>query len=149
MSLMDPGNRVNALCIRGMEAEGRGDLTTARHLFRQAWEQRTTSVEAAIAAHYVARHQDTADDALRWNQRAIDEALGSDVELVAGMLPSLYLNLGKSYEDNGDLDLARRNYQLASETSHVLGVDGYGRMIRSGINAALERTGKVGGDGLK
>jgi len=141
---MDPENPVNALCIQGMEAEGRGDPESARALFSQAWERRSNHTEAAVAAHYVARHQETASDTLLWNQRALDEAMIGDQESVSGFMPSLYLNLGKSHEDMGDLAAAREQYLLAEQASSALGDDGYGRMIRGGIAAAVERTAAAG-----
>lgn len=137
---MDPANPVTALCIQGMEAEGRGEPTRARGLFQQAWDQHTTSTEAAVAAHYLARHQDTDNDALHWNQRALDAALASDPASVAIMMPSLHLNLGRSHEDTGQLGPARHHYEQAAAASDVLGEDGYSQMTRNGITAALERT---------
>jgi hypothetical protein len=137
---LDPENPVNALCIQGMEAEGRGDPEDARALFARAWDRRSNHIEAAIAAHYVARHQDTAPETLLWNQRALDEAMSGDPQSVSGFLPSLHLNLGKSHEDMGDLAAAREQYLLAELASSALGNDGYGRMIRGGIGEALKRT---------
>lgn len=141
---LDPENPVNAWCIRGMKAEGRGDPESARALFARAWESRTNHIEAAIAAHYVARHQDTGEETLLWNRRALDEALAGDPALVSGLLPSLHLNLGRSLEDAGNVDAARRQYVLAEEAGHTLGDDGYGQMIRGGIAAALARTNPDG-----
>jgi hypothetical protein len=139
MDPLDPENPVNALCILGMEAEGRGDPGSARTLFTQAWELRSDHVEAAVAAHYLARHQDTAAEKLAWNRKALNEALAGDHKTVSGFLPSLHLNLGRSHEDTGDRDAAREQYLLAERACSVLGDDGYGRMIRAGIAAALER----------
>lgn len=136
---MDPTNPITALCIQGMEAEGRGDPVRARELFQQAWDQHTTTIEAAVAAHYLARHQDTADSTLAWTQRALDAALSSDPETIAAMTPSLHLNLGRSHELTGQRGLARHHYEQAAAASHVLGDDGYGQMTRQGIAAALQR----------
>jgi hypothetical protein len=140
---VDPENPVNALCILGMEAEGRGDPESARELFTRAWESRTNHIEAAIAAHYVARHQDSDAATLAWNRRALDEALAGDHASVSGFLPSLHLNLGKGYEDVGDIAAAREHYLLAERSAAALDDDGYGRMIRGGITAGLERTGPI------
>ena len=137
---LDPTNPITALCVQGMEAEGRGEPDRARDLFQQAWDQHATASEAAVAAHYLARHQSTEDDALLWNQRALDAALCGDPESLAVMLPSLHLNLGRSHEAAGQVGLAHHHYEQAAATSHVLGDDGYGRMTRSGIAGALERT---------
>lgn len=140
---MDPENPVNALCIEGLEAEGRGDPKSALELFCRAWDRRSNHIEAAVAAHYVARHQSTATEKLAWNRRALDEAMAGDRALVSGLMPSLHLNLGRSHEDLGDLAAARRQYLLAERACSALGGDGYGRMIRGGIAAALTRTDRA------
>ncbi len=142
---MDPENAVNALCARGMEAEGRGDPDAARDLFYQAWEERSNHIEAAIAAHYVARHQAGDNETLAWNQTALDEAMAGDPSAVSGLMPSLHLNLGKSFEDTGDMTSARVQYLLAERSVEALDDDGYGHMIRGGIVAALKRTEYVEG----
>lgn len=54
--------------------------------------------------------------------------------------PSLYLNIAKCYEDLNDSDNAYSNYQLASSYTNYLADDGYGKMIRSGIEGGLTRT---------
>lgn len=62
---MEPDNVVVKLCVLGMQAEGEGDAERAGRLFGEAWEAAQDDYEACIAAHYVARHQATAEDTLR------------------------------------------------------------------------------------
>jgi hypothetical protein len=143
MDPMDPTNTVNALCVQGMEDEGRGEMDLARSRYQEAWNRHQTPFEAAVAAHYLARVQETAEATLEWNRQALDEAMVCDPDLAKGLLPSLYLNLGKSHESLGDSTLARKHYLLAEESSSVLGDDPYGRMLRGGIAAALERTAAI------
>src|SRR3974390_1759904 len=112
---MDPTNAVVKLCAQGMEAEGRGNGTEATKLFAQAWAQGTNDFERCIAAHYVARHQPTAELSLRWNQEALDCASRVAEGSVAGFLAWLYLNLGKSNEDLENDDEARRLYECAAD----------------------------------
>ena len=54
-------------------------------------------------------------------------------------MPSLHLNLGKSYEDTGDLERAAASYRDAEACLDVLDDDGYGAMVRRGVAAGLER----------
>lgn len=56
-----------------------------------------------------------------------------------GFYPSLYLNLGHSYEDAGDRDEARRYYDLAAGCAGDLPDDGYSAMVRRGIGAGQRR----------
>ena len=54
---LNPENPVVLCCMRGMEAEQRGEPERARELFEQAWNERTSDFEGCIAAHYLARQQ--------------------------------------------------------------------------------------------
>jgi hypothetical protein len=139
-SPLDPDNPVAALVIEGMQAEAAGRPADAARLFDEAWTTRSTSAEAAVAAHYVARHQPTPDDTLAWNQRALDEAGRADPAVVAGWLPSLHLNLGRSWEDLGDVARARAHYVSAQAATPALDEDGYGQVVRGGIASGLART---------
>ena len=104
---MDPANPVIALCIAGAEAEFERRLEDAQALYERAWEARTDDYEACIAAHYVARFQDSATEALRWNQLALTHAEAVGDERVVDFLPSLYLSLAGSYEQIGDIETGR------------------------------------------
>lgn len=136
---LDPTNPVNALVIAGMEAEAQGRPDRARGVFMQAWTAHTTPIEGAIAAHYVARHQDSPAQTLEWNRRSLELVAEADTDVVASFLPSLHLNLGRSYEDVGDPDRALEHYRLADAATPALAQDGYGAMIRGGIAAAVDR----------
>ena len=61
--LIDPTNPVVALCSEGMAAEG--TPAEALRLFERAWAARRDDYDAAIAAHFVARHQASPEDTLR------------------------------------------------------------------------------------
>ncbi|GAA3166815.1 tetratricopeptide repeat protein [Nonomuraea salmonea] len=59
---------------------------------------------------------------------------GAGVPLsVAGLYPSLHLNLSECYRKLGDLDGAREHLQRARDEIHVLGDDDYGRLIKDGL----------------
>ena len=137
---IDRHNRVVRLCADGMEAEGNGMNALARSLFLEAYEMARDDYERCIAAHYVARHQETPFDTLRWNRIALDHADTSDDPRIIGFHPSLLLCLGRSYEAIGDPDEARRWYERAGTRTGDLSDDGYGRVVRAGVEAALVRT---------
>jgi hypothetical protein len=136
---MDPNNPIVRLCAEGMEWEMKGELDKASTLFMTAWEQSADDFEKSIAAHYVARHQKTASDTLRWNQESLDRANAVDDLRVQGFYPSLYLNMGKSHEDLGNREEAKRFYELASTQINQLSGDRYGDIVRDGIARGLQR----------
>jgi rifampin ADP-ribosylating transferase len=135
----DRDNKVIKLCAKGMQLEGEGKPANAGVLFTEAWNLATTDFEKFTAAHYVARHQKSIADKLKWDELALQYALGIDDETVKGTLPSLYLNIGKCYEDLDDFRNAKSNYQAASSFVSYLPDDGYGKMIEAGITNGLER----------
>jgi len=58
---------------------------------------------------------------------------------VAGLYPSLHLNLSECYRKLGDLDRAREQLQQAQTTIGALGDDGYTQMIKEGMEQVAER----------
>jgi hypothetical protein len=119
---MDNENPVVRLCVAVTQAEFAGRLDEARRLAWLAWQAATDDYEACIAAHYVARYQDTDEGALHWNQEALENAQAVKDGRVEAFYPSLYLNLGRAYENIGDEAAAQGYYALAAR----LGVDHQG-----------------------
>jgi tetratricopeptide (TPR) repeat protein len=111
---VDLNNPVVQLCIAGTQAEFAGRREDAVKLYGQAWEAAQDDYEACIAAHYVARFQDSPQETLRWNREALNRAEAVEFERVKDFYPSLYLNLGQSYELLGDPTEAKRYYDLAA-----------------------------------
>lgn len=135
----DPDNKIVKLCAAGMEKEGEGKAEEASILFMQAWDEAEDDFEKFTAAHYVARHQSTVEDKLKWDEAALGFALKLDDEQAKSAYPSLYLNIAKCYEDLKDTDNALKHYRLALSHADALPQEGYGNMIRSGILSGIER----------
>ena len=139
---IDPNNNVVKLCTQGMAMEGQGKPEEASKLFIKAWNEGANDFEKFTAAHYVARHQKSVADKLKWDETALQLALKIDDNAVKEAFPSLYLNIGKCYEDLNDFDKAKTNYQLALSFTHVLPDNGYANMIKGGITKGIERVTK-------
>lgn len=116
---MDTNNPVIKLCLAGTQAEFAGRIDDARAFFLQAWQTAHDDYEACIAAHYMARHQETPQAVLHWNQEALTRANTVGDERVQHFYPSLYVNMGHAYELLGDLAAAQRYYQLAADLGLV------------------------------
>jgi tetratricopeptide (TPR) repeat protein len=142
---MDPNNPVVKLCAQGIEVEMKGRRDEARSLFLQAWELRQDDVDACIAAHYIARHQETSAETLRWNELALKHALSASAVSIRSFYPSLYLNLGKSYEDLGDTSRARELYEQGERCLSDVPDGGYGDIVRQGLHNGLQRVRQEGG----
>ena len=133
----DPNNPIVQLCAQGMYLEGQPEK--ARRVFEQAWEEASNDFEKCIAAHYLARQQNSVAEKLRWDETALIVAHKVPGETVQDFFPSLYLNVGKDHEDLGNEDQAKANYLLAEAFSTYLSDDGYGSLIKLGIKNGLAR----------
>jgi tetratricopeptide (TPR) repeat protein len=120
----DPNNKVVKLCLQGMDFEGKNKPEEASRIFLQAWDEATNDFEKFTAAHYVARHQKNVSDKLKWLETVLQFALKINNNTVNGVFPSLYLNISKCYEDLGDLDKAKKNYELATSFKSKLSDNG-------------------------
>ena len=140
--IFDPESPVNRCCAEGQTHEGRGDLPAAQAGYRQAWNIAQTDLEKLTAAHYVARTMGDISEKLDWDLLALHIALRNPDGSLDALLPSLYLNTGKGHEDLQAFEPAGEHYQLALKYAPLLPDDGYGRMIRSGILAGLDRLRK-------
>jgi hypothetical protein len=59
---IDPQNVVVRYCAEGIQLEQSGLRDESLRLFILAWEKCTDAFEQTIAAHYLARHQKTAEE---------------------------------------------------------------------------------------
>ena len=143
---MDCNNPAVKLCAEGMRAEGEGRLEDARGLYERAWTGRKDDFEACVAVHYLARQQPAAEETFRWNKEALERADAAGAAgdgRVEGFYSSLYLNMGKSHEDLGDLNQARKCYEKAKD----LPDDGYRNLVKRGSASGLGRVGYPEEDG--
>jgi rifampin ADP-ribosylating transferase len=113
----NPANHVIQLCIQGIELEEKGKPEEASSIFRQAWTESTNDFEKFTSAYYVARHQETVRDKLKWLETSLQFALKINDVTVSGAFPSLYLNIAKCYEDLNDRERAKKSYELAHSYS--------------------------------
>ena len=130
--LFDTNNAVVALCVAGMSCEGTPEA--AKKLFEEAWEKRSDDFDAAIAAHYLARHQRTPSEKLHWDTLAVDHAEKVPNDGAKELFPSLYLNLASSLMATGRIDDARAIARTASVHIDSLPADGYREFLRMGID---------------
>jgi tetratricopeptide (TPR) repeat protein len=137
---IDPINPVVLLCAAGMERDGEPE--EARRLFQQAWDARRNDYDAAIAAHYLARHQPTPDETLRWNSLAVTHAERVVDGRTTELFPSLYLNLASSLAALGRLDEARIIIVRAKAHLETLRADGYREFLAYGISRLQARIGE-------
>ncbi len=62
---LDPNNPIVRLCVAGITGETEHRFDEALSLYMQAWGEASDDFELCIAAHYIARQQQSAADALQ------------------------------------------------------------------------------------
>ncbi|WP_182877580.1 tetratricopeptide repeat protein [Microbispora sp. H10670] len=135
---------------------GQGQREAARDLFARIWDdiggEQGDPLHVCVLAHSMADVQDDVHQELMWDLRALAAAdLVTDERVaeagvplsVAGLYPSLHLNLADCYRKLGDLDRAREHLRQARAEIGALGDDGYGRLIRGGLERLAEQLGEA------
>ncbi|KAB8189438.1 hypothetical protein FH608_040345 [Nonomuraea phyllanthi] len=130
----------------------RGQPDAARDLFAQIWDdiggEQGDPLHVCVLAHAMADVQEDVHQELEWDLRAIaaadritdERAAQAGVTLsVAGLYPSLHLNLCDCYRKLGDLDRARQHLQQARDGIGALGDDEYGQLIKGGLERLAEQ----------
>lgn len=107
-------NKIVRLCLQGIGMEGKAKPEEASKLFLQAWNEATYDFEKFISAYYVTLYQKKISDKLKWLETTLQLALKINDDTVKSAFPSLYSNIAKCYEDLGDSDKAKKNYELAT-----------------------------------
>ncbi|GIL35333.1 hypothetical protein [Phycicoccus sp. DTK01] len=100
-----------------------------------------------VLAHYLADLEPALADEVAWDEVALrehaylaDDALAPvGIPSAAALAPSLHLNLGDGYRRQGRITEARRELEAAETTAHLLGDDGYGELLRGGIERLRAR----------
>ena len=139
--MIDPTNPVVALCAEGMAREG--TPAEARRLFEQAWVIRRDDYDAAVAAHFIARHQSTPADVLHWNALAVWHAEAVPDGRAAELMASLYLNLGDAHANVGDIAAGAEAVRRAADHLAALPPGGYREFVAMGIRRLAARVGEA------
>lgn len=132
-----------------------GQREAARDLFARIWDdiggEQGEPLHVCVLAHSMADVQDDVSEELMWDLRALaaaDRISDEDVAQagvplpVAGLYPSLHLNLSECYRRLGDLDRAREHLRQARDKVGALGDDAYGRLIRDGLRKVAGQLGE-------
>ena len=132
----------------------RGEREEARARFAGIWDEiggeRGDPLHVCTLAHAMADVQDDVVEEPAWDERALAAAaLLTDDRLaqagmtlpVAGLHPSLHLDLAECRRKLGDLDRAREHLRQAQATIGAVGDDGFGGMVREGLRPVAERLG--------
>jgi hypothetical protein len=123
-----------------------GQREAARLLMSRLWDEvggeQGDPLHVCVLAHAVADVQDDVHQELAWDQLALAAADALTEERtaqagvvlpVAGLYPSLHLNLADCYRRIGDLGQAREHLRHARAGIDVLGDDEYGSLIKGGL----------------
>jgi rifampin ADP-ribosylating transferase len=110
----DPRNRIVQLCIRGIVLEEKGEASEAAKIFLEAWDEADDVLEKYLAAYFVARTTQDPEKILEWFERALDFAKRDGTAAATSSFPTLYSAIAKCFEELGDAENARKNFDLAN-----------------------------------
>ena len=125
-----------------------GRRADAREAFAQLWAEASEGdpFHQCVLAHYMADAQDEPADELEWDRKALAAADRISRErpdaaslTILSLYPSLHLNLADVLYRLGRIDEARKHVNLAQQGTGALAHDGYGQMIRAGIERLTAR----------
>jgi len=142
---------------QGMQLGQQGEREAARLVFAEIWNdiggESGDPFHRCALAHSMADVQADVREELAWDLRALEAAdLITDERAaragvagpVAAFYPSLHLNVGECYRKLGDLDRALDHLRQGQAATEALGNDGYGQMIRNGLDRLAERLTSAG-----
>jgi hypothetical protein len=132
-------NIVIKLCQKGKKLEDLNDKITARDMYMEAWNISSGYYEQCIAAHFVARLEESKESILEWNLKALELAAKVRKEKVDNFYPSLYFCVGLAYEKLQDYKNAKINFVYAREKVHTLSNDDYGKKLTINIEDSIKR----------
>ncbi|MFI6496075.1 hypothetical protein [Nonomuraea typhae] len=134
----------------------RGQRDAARELFARIWAdiggEQGDPLHVCVLAHSMADVQDEVRQELMWDLRALaavglvtdERVAAAGVPLsVAGLHPSLHLNVSECYRKLGDLGRAREHFRKARDGIGALGDDEYGRLIKDGLERVAGQLGET------
>ena len=110
----DPNNAIIKLCMSGLGLEDSGNSEDAITMFHKAWHEATDDYERFIVSYHLARIQKSISDKLKWMKTSLQCALKINDDNVKSAYSTLYLNIAKCYEELGDSENAKRNYELSN-----------------------------------
>ena len=132
-----------------------GEKERGRELLLACWADtgERDHAQRCVLAHYLADLEPDVDGEVRWDRVALAEHahVGDDdlavigIPSARGMLPSLHLNLADGLLRAGDVAGAARHLEAGMAATDALGDDGYGGLIRDGLQRLAARIGDATG----
>ncbi len=106
----DPNNKIVKLCVSGMVMEF--DSLT---IYKKAWEESELDFEKIISAYFLGKTLTDLNEKLYWFKVALDVAIKSDEYYLKSALKILYEKIGEVYEELGNIEFAKENFDKATE----------------------------------
>ncbi len=119
-----PTNPIVRLCLQAMAQEAAADLASAATIFTQAWNDASDDFEKFLSAFFLARHQVSLDDCLRWYDKALEHAQRVDDVAARSAVVSVHLYIARCYEEMGDRESAQHHRELAERSRERIGETG-------------------------
>lgn len=108
-----PFNNIVKLCLQGMSMEEQQKPEEAGKLFLQGWNEATNDMEKFLSAYYIARHQKTPSDQLKWLETALQYALKVNDDTARSAFYMFYRKIATCYRELSDPEKSKEYDELA------------------------------------
>lgn len=112
-----PKNPVTQLCLQAMKMEDNNEPENALKTFTQAWETSSHDLEKFIASFFMARHQTTLSDEIKWLELALTFAHRINDDTVNCALRPIHEKLALCYHQMNDV-VSFEKYESLAESSN-------------------------------
>lgn len=118
--MVNQSDDVLSLCARGVQLERVGLVSEAADQYQQAWKAAESPDERCVAAHHVARVQESADSRRTWDQTALEWLDMCDPTLIEEFAPVVQAAAATSARIAGDSAAAQQWYRQAAASARTL-----------------------------
>lgn len=98
----DPTHHIVKLCLQAMALEEKKLSDEASSLFLRAWTESTTDFDRFLTAYFVARHQASIAERIKWLETSLESASKSNDQGARSALATLYARLAESHHELGN-----------------------------------------------
>lgn len=110
----DSKNKIIGLCMLGMNMEEQGDSEGAMAILIKALNESTDDFEKFVATYQIAKYEKNIPEKLKWLEKSLQYAIKSEDYGIKSTLPTIYFDIAKCYEELGESEKAKINYELSN-----------------------------------
>ena len=137
-------NDHSRLYVKAYLLESEFDYKEAKKKYELLWSLSYDDYDRYFLARILAAYQNSFEDQLDWWLTALEYWVKLDREAFEGVLPSLYFEIGETYENLMDFKNAKAHYLLGSSFLKYLPGGDMAKWVIEALADGIERMNKKG-----